>query len=561
MNEKVYSYMRFSTPEQKDGHSLARQTDYARQYAEQHNLSLDDTLSMRDEGLSAYHQKHIQKGALGVFFRAIEEGMVQPGSILIVENLDRLSRANITEALPRFMDIINSNITLVTANNGREFSKQSIDSSPFTLFESLIEMVRANQESQHKSDRVKDAIVAQIKHWQQHGSGKIIRNGRDPLWVQPNEDKTGFDLIPERADVVRLIIDKFMKGWGSSKTCNYLNEHHPTFNRNRKWYIPYVGKIVRSSTLSGVKTLTVRSTQYTISNYYPEILSASEFEELQIAINRRAPTKGQKKNPGIITGLRVAYCGHCGESIIAQNHNARSYKQKKYKVTSGLRRLRCNSESSKKSCDISRPVEKKGLRSIPTAPIEHALLDYCADQMELGAILNDDTDQTLELKARLSSLQAEADKYEQGITSTENSIEAFVMNGGDLEELTNILKRMRGKLQAKKADIDKLETELRYLKRHKSSDVIEQWQAVKGKVHSMDEDARLLIRQIVKKTFKNIRIFFHSYNRSETGQTLPLEVKDDDIVMILTFHNDKTRILVIDRKSGDWVKISNQLIN
>jgi len=48
---------------------------------------------MRDEGLSAYHQKHIKSGALGVFLEAILAGKIPAGSVLIVEGLDRLSRA------------------------------------------------------------------------------------------------------------------------------------------------------------------------------------------------------------------------------------------------------------------------------------------------------------------------------------------------------------------------------------------------------------------------------------------------------------------------------------
>lgn len=40
-------------------------------------MELDASLSLRDEGLSAYpayHQRHVRQGALGVFIRAIEDG-------------------------------------------------------------------------------------------------------------------------------------------------------------------------------------------------------------------------------------------------------------------------------------------------------------------------------------------------------------------------------------------------------------------------------------------------------------------------------------------------------
>ncbi len=66
---RVYSYIRFSTPEQAKGHSLQRQLDYTRRFADEHGLYLDDSLTLRDEGLSAYHQAHIKRGALGLSWR------------------------------------------------------------------------------------------------------------------------------------------------------------------------------------------------------------------------------------------------------------------------------------------------------------------------------------------------------------------------------------------------------------------------------------------------------------------------------------------------------------
>jgi len=90
---RVYSYLRFSDIRQKAGTSVERQEEYAAKYARENGMELDTQLTLRDEGLSAYHQKHVKKGALGVFLKAIEDGRVPPGSVLIVESLDRLSRA------------------------------------------------------------------------------------------------------------------------------------------------------------------------------------------------------------------------------------------------------------------------------------------------------------------------------------------------------------------------------------------------------------------------------------------------------------------------------------
>lgn len=45
---RAYSYVRFSTPEQRKGSSLERQTEKARKYAAEHGLALDAELMARD---------------------------------------------------------------------------------------------------------------------------------------------------------------------------------------------------------------------------------------------------------------------------------------------------------------------------------------------------------------------------------------------------------------------------------------------------------------------------------------------------------------------------------
>jgi hypothetical protein len=98
MQPAVYSYTRFSDPRQGTGQSVERQTQLAAQWAASRGLVLDASLSMHDEGLSAYHQRHVKTGALGVFLAAVEAGRIASGSILLVEQFDRLSRRTALEA-------------------------------------------------------------------------------------------------------------------------------------------------------------------------------------------------------------------------------------------------------------------------------------------------------------------------------------------------------------------------------------------------------------------------------------------------------------------------------
>lgn len=549
---KVYSYMRFSTPEQSKGHSLQRQTEYATQYALDNGLVLDESLTMRDEGLSAYHQKHISKGALGVFCKAIDEGLVDPGSVLIVENLDRLHRGKVREAMPFLLNIVNAGITVITAADGREYSQTSLDNNHFQLFESLSIMSRAHEESETKSKRVKAAIVGQIEHWIEHGSGKVIRNGRDPYWVQAKEDKTGFELIKERAAIICEMINLFHKGWGMLKIQRYLNENYQPF-KGAQWYAVYVNSVLNNRTLIGERSFVVNDKKYIINNYYPALLTDIEFALLQNELKNRAPTRSQQSIPGIITGNRVSFCGHCGSSLTAQNHKARSYNGKQYPITSGLRRIRCNSRMSGVQCLATAMNSGSIAVSISAPPVERALLEYCADQMELSAILNDDTDKSLAIKAQIGELQRQVSEAETVINNGNEQITRLLIAGQDVLPITNVINQHQTKLDDLQARIAQLNDDLRFQKVHKSADLIAQWKQVKEQVHSMDEETRLLVRQIVKKTFKRMDIYFHSFGKSDTGKLLQLPIDDQSIVMMLTFINDKTRILVIDRKSGDWV--------
>src|SRR5690242_10265041 len=105
---KAYSYLRFSTPEQLKGDSFRRQLDAARRYAEQHGLVLDEELTFRDLGVSAFRGRNAESGSLRDFRRAVEDGVVERGSFLLVESFDRISRMDPWAALPVLQEIINA---------------------------------------------------------------------------------------------------------------------------------------------------------------------------------------------------------------------------------------------------------------------------------------------------------------------------------------------------------------------------------------------------------------------------------------------------------------------
>jgi len=161
---KAYSYVRFSTPEQAKGDSLRRQLERSKKYADDHGLVLDTSLDLLDQGLSGFNGENLQKGALGVFIRAVESGIVPSGSVLIVESLDRLSRETLLAQMTLLGTFINAGITIVTLDNQKILNKETTSKDEMLLLISVIGMLRAHDESDHKSDRVREAWAEKRKN-------------------------------------------------------------------------------------------------------------------------------------------------------------------------------------------------------------------------------------------------------------------------------------------------------------------------------------------------------------------------------------------------------------
>jgi len=144
MAKIAYSYIRFSTKKQVTDASIAVQLERAREYAEEHGYDLQEK-SYKDLGLSGFTNENVKNGALGKFLEAVQDGpnrKIPRGSTLIIENLDRISRANPWDALPVFMGIINSGITVITLVDKQVYTRKDTTSTTdqMTIFASLTDV-------------------------------------------------------------------------------------------------------------------------------------------------------------------------------------------------------------------------------------------------------------------------------------------------------------------------------------------------------------------------------------------------------------------------------------
>ena len=246
---KAYSYLRFSTPEQQQGDSFRRQFEATRRYAQEHGLDLDESLVLQDLGLSGYHGEHIQHGALGVFLNAVQAGQIPRGSYLLVESLDRLSRARVHEAFAQFNAIISAGITIVTLTDGRKYSEETISSNFADLLISLTTMYRAHEESDTKAIRLKAAW--KNKRILAKETGKPL-TAKCPAWLSYDKEQAYFEVNPERAEIVERIYQWTLDGHGKTVIARRLNHMRiPNFGRGSGWHESYIQKILTNPAVYG----------------------------------------------------------------------------------------------------------------------------------------------------------------------------------------------------------------------------------------------------------------------------------------------------------------------
>ncbi|MEX5578977.1 recombinase family protein [Pseudophaeobacter sp. A-200-2] len=336
---QAFSYLRISSEKQTRGGGIARQIEASARYAAEHGYELVETL--QDVGVSAYHGKNAIEGALGTFLEAIDSGAVEPGSVLIVESLDRLSRQDPMAAFTQFSQIISKGISIVTLVDNQVYSPETVKTDVSKLFLSLGSMMRAHDESRTKSLR-------QTSAWKQkRASGKVMTE-LAPAWLTVVDGQ--FVVKEGAAELINEIFQKCINGMGFSRITKTFNSDHDRFPpfAGDKWTPSYVGKILKTRHVlgelqpySGVGKDRAPVGE-PIKGYYPQIVTEDVYLLAQAALAGRKNSGGRKgaSYTNLFSGL--IKCGKCGAAMI---YRARGNGAK------GRDHLRCNNSYKGNGCD------------------------------------------------------------------------------------------------------------------------------------------------------------------------------------------------------------------
>ncbi len=420
---RAYSYIRFSTPEQLRGDSLRRQRELSQQWCEQNGYELDDSLKLRDLGISAFKGRNATEGRLGAFIKAVDEKRVPPGSVLIVESLDRLSRNEISEALELFLGLLRRGIEIVTLTPGDHFTKKSIN-DVVKIIVVIVVMSRAYEESATKSKRIREA--RNTARQKARDEGRLVTS-QAPVWLDVVDGK--FKIVPEAASTIRRLFKLKLKGTGTDSIARLLNEDAKAWRPRRRriprgkptkddpqgaalgpaewvttdgWRGSFIKKILGNPAVIGqYQPHTMKDGKRVpegepVEGYYPAIVPPDLFFAVQ---KKLKANQGKGGRNGKWTNLfrHLVTCAYCGGAMQMEDKG------------DGYR-LVCHNNKRGLGCE-RQPVTYR--------EVEDLILDNC-HRLDPKQVLPDDADKELEcsvIRERIAGKEGRLEDIERRIAN------------------------------------------------------------------------------------------------------------------------------------------------
>jgi DNA invertase Pin-like site-specific DNA recombinase len=347
--KKAYSYIRYSSPQQAKGDSFRRQLATTQSFCEKNGYELDTELSVYQElGISGFSgdQENLKK-----FIADCETGKVKKGSLLIVENLDRLSRQKINTAMRQFLHLLEY-VDIYTIQDEKKYSHtddQESDNQLLDIMTSLIIMSRAYEESATKQKRLKESWDNRRANIQNKKLTSLI-----PHWLKLSKDKTEFHLKKDRVEIIKYIYDKCINGVGVTQLVRQLNNNLDQFPtptpKSKLWARTSVSRILTDKSVlgeyqphigkhKGVGDKKRKPLGDPITDYYPQIIDEETFLKAQIARKSRLVGRGKLSNEHFSNLFRsFIKCGHCDGKMEFVNKGNDRVKGGKYLTCANAKR-------------------------------------------------------------------------------------------------------------------------------------------------------------------------------------------------------------------------------
>ncbi len=316
MSENVLIYRRFSSDEQEQGDSLTRQSRACEQFVQARRWTVTGTLT--DKGKSAFKGEHLLPDAeLGQFAAQVERGEIPPGTILLAERLDRLSRRPVEEAMAWIHGMTSRGVQIALADSGEVFTANP------SLGTFLGTAIRAAQNHEESAKKSKQMVSAKLKLWalaeRKQGEWTNLA-GRVPLWLERNAKCDGWIENEERIKIVNDIFEWSADGIGAVTIAKRLNELDiepwGVWRKKPGWGRTAIRQLINNPAVEGdFVPETGMFLGKVLHGFYPRIVDADLVARARAAEKARKHTKGERAKSGysnLFAGL--TFCGKCGNT-------------------------------------------------------------------------------------------------------------------------------------------------------------------------------------------------------------------------------------------------------
>jgi uncharacterized coiled-coil protein SlyX len=475
-------YARFSSAEQGlSGNSLERQFRLTRKFCEDETRKWlwDEDRCLADEGRSAYHQANRQEGSkLYEFEKQAEAGLFRNGHALVVEHLDRISRAGFQELYDFLNKLTAAGVTVATVDEGMIYPAfQRIDMT--MVMRVLVKSELAAEESRKKANR-------QIELWQSK-LNKVREGDRSaitklvPEWINVDSKTREMSLDEYRIGIVREIFDLCIDGFGSPHIANLLNkrgeETWAVYSKDdpkgrykagdkragRGWSISYINRVIQNPAVMGEYQPMTRSRSAQLAtitgerflDYYPRVIDPAMFARAQAAREGRKMGGGKvwAQQVNLFSGL--AFCSVCGDKMgyvgtrkagrVVNGTNG-SRKPIQYVTGEDTNYLMCNSARRNFRCTNKKRIRYERLEEAVLDNLLHLALDdthfQIADRVtELTVQVADQQRRIDEKRERLDRL---VDSFSRtGSATVERNMLALEIEVADDEKLLRSINDQR----------------------------------------------------------------------------------------------------------------------
>ena len=299
----VVAYCRYSSENQRDGYSIEAQKKAICEFCKRNNYTIINFYV--DEAKSGMNDEREQ------FQKMISDSLKHEFNGVVVHKLDRFSRDRYNSVIYR-KKLKENGVKLISVLENID------DDNPEDLILLSVLEGMADYYSKNLSREVKKGMNEAAKNGMSTG-------GITPFGYKINKETKKYEIIPERAECVRMMFKMFINGYSCIDIEKKINElGFRTINGNL-WDKKQIAKLLKREAYTGVKiynqyrdkncTGMTRSELIRVENAFPAIIDKTTFMEAQNIFikNKRVTRPKRKGNEYLLTGLLT--CKYCGKNF------------------------------------------------------------------------------------------------------------------------------------------------------------------------------------------------------------------------------------------------------